>query len=251
MRIKSLSKKLFSVLVAAVMAVTLTGCFDLGEFNDEEEYYDSFGEIRLVYQNPESVEKDVEESKYGVRDYFYNKKTGEEFGYGDPEDDEPDEGKDIPRLNYVYMAIPVKRSFNMESFALYFNAVQTGNLKITVFLVNSLPDFDNIRLLNDPEYQQKLDGDGNPVTDEDGNPVYEAVKYSDPSDDKRVCVTTLHTDSDRWEAIVVSRWNGNSVLSVSAGQYLLLRFDNNSGYNSGEEPAIAFRMTNMLVRAVS
>jgi hypothetical protein len=125
MRIKIFLKRLVSISVSAILAVTLVGCFDLGDYSDEAAYYEAFGDVKLVYQNPTVVEKDVENEDYSIKDYFYNKNTGEDFAYGDPKDDDPDEGKDIPQLPYLYMAIPAERNLKIESLALYFNAQQT------------------------------------------------------------------------------------------------------------------------------
>ena len=130
MRIKIFLKKLVSISVAAILAAALVGCFDLGDFSDEADYYAAFGDVRLVYQNPNTKEKDVEKEDYSIQDYFYNKNTGEDFAYGDPKDEDPDEGKDIPQLSYVYMAIPVQRDMRVDSVALYFNALQTCSLEV-------------------------------------------------------------------------------------------------------------------------
>ena len=96
MRIKIFLKKLVTIGVTAIFAFMLVGCFDLGIFEDEQTYYSVFGDVILVYQNPNVAEKDIENKDYSVKDYFYNKNTGENFGYGDPKDEESDEGKDIP-----------------------------------------------------------------------------------------------------------------------------------------------------------
>ena len=254
MRIKIFFKRLISISVAVVLAVTLVGCFDLGDFRDEEDYYASIGDVELVYQNPNEIEKDIEQSEYSIRDYFYNKNTGEDFTYGDPKDDESDEGKDIPQLPYVYMVIPLNRDLCVESVALYFNALRTCSLGILVYVVDNLPDdgdFTNIMLLGDPEYRQKLDDDGNPMTDENNMPILELIKYSDPDDRSIVASTTTYVENGEWVSMVLDKWNGEKNIEIKESQYLLLRFINNSGLNTGDNLSVAFRVTNLLIRAVS
>ena len=253
MRIKIFLKKFITVSVAALWAVTLMGCFDLGEFEDEEDYYAAFDDVQLVYQDPESVEKDVESDDYSVKDYFYNKNTGEDFTYGDPKDDEPDEGKDIPQLPYVYMAIPVNRDLNVESMALYFNTTINCSFEVYFYVVDSLPDggdFTNIRLLGEPEYQPKLDDDDKPMTDEFGNPILERIPYSDPSDSSLVGKATAQFIGGQWDSIMMEKWDKGNVAEIKESQYLLLRFVNNSGLNA-TGVSVSFRVTNLLIRAVS
>jgi hypothetical protein len=256
MRIKIFLKKLVSIGVAAILAVTLAGCFDLGSFNDETEYYAAFGDVKLVYQNPNAIEKDIKNEEYSVKDYFYNKNTGNNFTYGDPKDEDPDDGKDIPQLSYVYMAIPVETDLNIDSVALYLNAQQTCSLEIVFYVVDDLPNggnFTNIRLLGEPEYQQKLDEDGNPMTDGNGLPIYgeEKIEYSDPDDSLIVAKTTLQLKDGKWDPLIVENWDKGNTLEIKEGQFLLLRFINNSGANTTGNLSVAFRVTNLLIRALS
>ena len=242
MRIKIFLKKFISISVAAILAVTLAGCFDLGDFSDESAYYATFGDVIMVY----AVEKDVECEDYSVKDYFYNKNTGENFAYGDPKDEETDTGKDIPQLSYVYMAIPVQQDLHMRSFALYFNALQTCALDVFFYVVDDLPgggDFENIRLLGDPEYQQKLDNNG--------ETIYEKIEYSDPSDTFMVAKATMQVKTEEWDSLIVDNWSDENAVEIKSGQYLLLRFVNNSGASTGENPPVEFRVTNLLIRAFS
>ena len=280
MRIKIFLKKLISISVAAILAVTLLGCFDLGDFSDEEAYYDSFGDVGLVYNSKSGEnEKDIVKKDYDIEDYFYKDsfKADEETG----------EEKYTPQLPYVYMAIPVESDLNVESVALYFKAAQTCSLEVFFYVVDDLPDFTNVRLLGDPEYQpetddegkpkykqkvdehgvpmvdtdgnpiyeQKVDEDGNPMFDEVGDPIYEPilqkVEYSDPDDSFIVGKTMANLKEGKWVSLLMDTWNGGRFVEINAGQYLLLRFVNNSGANvEGNSPA-QFRVTNLLIRAVS
>lgn len=254
MHIKILLKRAVVVCVAIIMLVTCTACFDLGDFEDEEEYYNSFGDIGFVYQNPNATEKDVLTKDYSVSDYFYNRNTGEDFTYGNPEDDEPDEGKDIPVLPYLYMVVPVEKDLTIDSLAFYFLANGAGSLRIEVYLLNELPDggdFTNVKLFGDPERKEKLDDEGNPVLDENGNPVYEEIEYSDPDEQYLVAKGTAHVNSSEWKSFMIERWNGQEDVLVKDSQYLVLKFVNNGGYKQESDPILSFKSTNMLVRAFS
>ena len=252
MRTKLFQKKLVSIGVAAVLAATAVGCFDLGEFSDEEAYYDAFGDVQLVYQNPSAAEKDVESEDYSIKDYFYNKNTGEDFTYGDPKDEEPDEGKDIPQLPYVYMVIPVEQDMKVESLALYFNALETCALDISFYVVDELPDggdFTNVRIFGEPEYRQIFDDDGNPLY-ENNEPLYEKIEYSDPDDSLLVGKTNIHLKEGDWVACVMENWSSGDVVEIKESQYLLLRFVNNCAADT-DTISVAFRVTNLLIRTVS
>ena len=253
MHIKIFLKKFVSISVAAFLTAALVGCFDLGDFEDEADYYDSFGDVCLVYQDPEETEKDVETEDYDIQDYFYNKNTGNKFTYGDPKDEDPDEGKDIPQLPYLYMAIPVNRDRDVESIALYFNATQTCSLDVFVYVVEDLPDggdFSDVRLLGEPEFQQKHEGD-EPLYDENGKPIQELIEYSDPADDLIVAKTTIHVKEGEWVPLMVETWDVGDVAKIKESQYILLRFINNGGLNDGVNPSVAFRVTNLLIRAIA
>ena len=252
MRIKIFLKKLVAIGVAVLWTVTLVGCFDLGDYSDESAYYAAFGDVRLVYQEPDAKEKDIDYEDYSVQDYFYNKNTGEDFAYGDPKDSDPDEGKDIPQMPYLYMAIPVERDLKVESFVLYFNAQQSCALEVYFYVVDELPDggdFTNVRLLGEPEYQQKLDDDGNPMTDDKGEPIYEKIAYSDPDESSMVGKATTQVQGGKWKDLLMDNWNTGNVVQIKESQYLLLRIVNNGGAGTGT--SVAFRVTNLLIRAVS
>ena len=248
MRIKIFLKKLVAISVAAMLAVTLVGCFDLGDFSDDSAYYSAFGDVRLVYQNTEAGEgiKDIQYADYSIRDYFYNKNTGEKFSYGDPKDSEADDNKGIPQKNYLYMAIPVNQDMSVDSFALYFNATQSGSLNIAVYLLDDLPDggnFTNVKLLNDPEYQTKVD-------QATGEEIQEPIIYSDPDDSLKVAEVSLQAAEEKWSSVLVDTWkNGEQSLSIKKSQYLLLRFMNNGAEKAEDDIPIAFRTTNLLIRA--
>lgn len=246
MHIKILLNKLVPFVVAVVTAVTLTGCFDLGEFEDEEAYYASFGDVKLVYQNSDSEEKDIRTKDYSVEDYFYNRNTGNDFSYGNPDDDLPDEGKDIPQLPYLYLAIPVEDDFSIDSLVLYFNATSQCTVNVVIYVVDELPDggdFTEIRLFGDPEYQEKQD--------ENGETIKEPIVYSDPSEEFIVGNGFIHASNNEWTSMIIEKWKGEETLVLEDGQFILLRFVNNGWERAEGQQECAFRTTNLLVRADS
>lgn len=272
MAIKNLLKRAAFVVACIVATVICVGCFDLGGFQNDEDYYAALGDVRLVYQNPESTDKDIKTKDYSVEDYFYNKNTGENFSYGNPDDNQSDEGKNIPQLPYLYMAIPVQKDVEIDSFALYFNGVETGSLKIAFYVVDELPNagsFSDIKCHGDAEfvqkldgednpmfdidgnpiYQEKLDGEGNPMYDEAGNLLYERIQYTDPEAADLVGTATVHLQKEEWNSVLVDTWDGIGAISVKKSQYILLRFMNNGAYNTGE-PIMAFKTTNLLLRSI-
>ena len=66
-----------------------------------------------------------------------------------------------------------------------------------------------------------------------------------------VASNTLRVKNGEWVSLVMDNWSSGNVAEVNAGQYILLRFVNNSGANAGGNPSVAFRVTNLLIRAVS
>ena len=262
MRIKSFLKKLVAIGVAVIFTVTLVGCYDLGDFSDESAYYETFGEIGLVYGFRENGKKKVTVEDYDVEDYFYNKNTVEDFSYGDDsEDDEEGALKDIPQLAYTYMVIPILRDMNLDSLVLYFNATQTCSLEIDFYLVDALPDggkFENVKLWGDPEKPEKPEEsesseaseDESLETSEDSSTSEENIGYSDPDESLRIAQATQSVKEGEWVSLLVDKWNGKNVAEIKEGQYLLLHFVNNSGAYTGETPSVAFRVTNLLIRAL-
>ena len=75
-------KKIVSTFIAfcltATLAVAVSGCDDLGAYEDTTEYYNAFGDIVLIGGTSKETES------YSVDKYFYNKESREEFLEGFP-----------------------------------------------------------------------------------------------------------------------------------------------------------------------
>ena len=71
-------------------------------------------------------------------------------------------------------------------------------------------------------------------------------------DDKKSVSATanVRVEGGEWVSFVVENWNNANAVEIKESQYLLLRFVNNSGLNT-TGIAVSFRVTNLLIRAVS
>jgi hypothetical protein len=89
------------------------------------------------------------------------------------------------------------------------------------------------------------------VTDEKGETVYEAIPYSDPDENSKVGQATVHVKNGEWVSLLIDNWNSEKSVQVNQSQFLLLRFMDNGGTNTTGDPSVAFRVTNLLIRAIS
>ena len=64
-----------------------------------------------------------------------------------------------------------------------------------------------------------------------------------------VATATKQLKTGKWDSIIVNTWNNENALSLKDGQYILLRFINNSGENTTDGLCVDFRVTNLLIRA--
>ena len=200
------------LLFAFILILCLCGCYNLGDFEDEQDYFDTFKEVKLI-----SLEKTIE--VYSTEDYFYT-----EEGINDYE-------CDIPAKKYIYAAIKVEKDILLDDLSLSFYSESTGNLFISVFVVDVIPS--NIRGFDDIKNE-----------DEDGN----TIDYDDPVSAIGTCVVPL--EAGEWRTTMIVDYYKNNYLSINEGQYLLIRFENNSwignqkGYSKME-----FMLTNLLICA--
>ena len=77
------------------------------------------------------------------------------------------------------------------------------------------------------------------------------MEYSDPDDSLIIGKATANLKEGKWISLVMDTWNGGRFVEINAGQYILLRFINNCGVYEGKAPLTKFRVTNLLIRAVS
>lgn len=236
MHIKTALRSAAFALSALAVSV-ISGCafYDLGDFENEEEYYASFGDVGLIAQNGTR-------NYYSVEKYFYNEKSVNDF-----------EGDIVGSDEYIYFILPFARSVFLESFTIFVRSDSDAKVEYSMFVSDSIPT--KIRNFSAPLYEQEKDEEGNLKYDEEGNPVYKELEYDDPPVESAVCTGSLSLKAEKWSSFTAEKWSeGGSVLksiAVQSGLYLLIRFENNSGVgkDNGLEK-ISFSVTNMLVRVV-
>ena len=234
MTFKKIVSTCLALLLMATATVAMSGCDDLGDFEDTNEYYDSFGSIALI-----SGAK-WEEKEFSVDEYFYNEDSRENFL----------EGKErVPYSDYAYMAIPFNSDIDMDTLALYLQSQNDVTVYINAYVINK-SEWDSIRDIDDDSEESEGDSENN------GN-VYD-------NHDTKIGEVSVHLKNGKWSsfALDVFRTNAGSQKSIQikSGQYVLLQFKNNcvdenkQAYvdpDTGLElPKAEITMTNLLIRAL-
>lgn len=242
-------KKIVSIFIALCLMTTVTvamsGCEDLGAYEDTEEYYNSFGDIALI----SATSKNVKE--YSVENYFYNEEARENFLAG-----EDGAYKGVEYSDYVYMAVPFESDIDMDTFALFLQSKNDVSVYINIYISDKIPIAwksieDNI-----------IDGEKTEETEET-----EKV-YDDPDPETRIGEVTVHLKGGKWNSFVLDEFKVNKKIQKSVdikdGQYVLLQIRNNSGVrifdeekNAFVDPQTGFELqkaeittTNLLIRAL-
>ena len=247
MTFKKIVSTCISLLLVATLAVAMSGCEDLGAYENKEEYYSAFGDIALI-SGSSKVKKE-----YSVEDYFYNEASREDFLMGD---DGSYNG--VEYSDYVYMAIPFESSINMDTFALYLQSQQDVTVYINVFVTDEIPD------------AWKAIEDNVINSGESGEETENAEKvYDDPNLETRISEITVHLKNGKWNSFVLDTFRVNGTtqksIEIKEGQYILLQIRNNSGVRVFDEDKRAFvdpqtglelqkayiTVTNLLIRALN
>jgi hypothetical protein len=156
-----------------------------------------------------------------VADSFYNEESRENFLEGSD--------KRVKHADYVYLAIPFKRSVDMDSLALYIQSKDDVTVYINVFVTDEIPS--NWKSIADNESNSGGTGKGT-----DANPnanETETKVYDDPSPEARVAELTVHLQAGKWSSFVVDVFKiGGQIqksIQIDDDQYVLLQIRNNSG----------------------
>lgn len=251
-------KKILSVAlvfcITAILAIALCGCDDLGEYEDEEEYYGSFGDVVLISATSR------ESKEYSVEEYFYNKDSREDFLSG-----EDGVYNGVPYSDYVYMAIPFDSDIDMDTLALYIRSQSDVTVYISVFITDDIPQ--SWRPVTDiiapaQESGDSTDDNSDDTSEEDEN------EYDDPDPAGRIGDVAVHLKKEKWGSFVLDTFTVNGLvqksIQIEDGQYILLQIRNNSGIRIFDEENNVYidpqtnlelqraqiTMTNMLVRAL-
>ena len=240
----------FAIWLMATFTVAMSGCDDLGEYEDVKEYYNAFGDIVLI--DATSKERD----EYSVEKYFYNEESRKEFLEG-----EDGAYKGIAHSDFVYMAIPFESSIDMDTLALYIQSQTDVSVYINVFITDKIPT--QWKTIED----NAVTGDEPGSSTDAGTGAVEKV-YDDPDPETRIGEVVVHLKDGKWNSFLLDdfRVNGTAQKSVEIkeDQYILLQIRNNSGVRVFDEEKRTFvdpqtglelqkaeiTMTNLLIRAL-
>lgn len=242
---KSAVKAFFALCMTAILAIAVCGCDDLGEYEDTDAYYSSFGNIILV-----SAESGDDED-FSVKEYFYNEESREDFLEG-----EDGAYGGVPHCDYVYMAIPFENNIDMDSLALFMQSETDVSVYINVFVIS------------DAEWEAILEKDSGSEGAEGEGEQKEYV-YDAPSPNTRVGETVVHLKSGKWGSFVLDSFKVSGdiqkSININDGQYVLIQIRNNCGdlvFDDEQqayvdrvtglelEKAEKITMTNLLIRAL-
>lgn len=226
----------FLALFMAALVAAMSGCEDLGAYENTEQYYEAFGDIVLVSA------ASGEDEAYSVEEYFYNEASRENFLKG-----EDGAYQGVAHSDYVYMAIPFESGIDMDTLALYLQAHQDIAVYINVFVIDK-DEWEAIAA-----YAKAPEKPG----------VYER-----PAPEARVGEVAVHLENGKWSSFALDTFlvNGTTQKSIKIeeGQYVLLHVRNNSGVRVLDEEKELFvdpqtglalqkaeiTVTNLLIRAL-
>lgn len=261
MRFKKIVISCIALCIMATLAVAMSGCDDLGAYENPEEYVNSFGNVLLI--SGTSEDKDDYES-YSVEEYFYNKESRENFL-----SDQDGAYKGIEHSDYVYMAIPFKSSINIDTLALYLQSQNDVTLYINVFVTDEIPNAWKAYADNETNSGESTDETSSVEETETATVETTEIKYDDPNPETRVGEVTVHLKNGKWSSFLLDKFRVNEKtqksIEINEGQYILIQFRNNSGVRVFDENKQALvdpqtglelqkadiTMTNLLIRALN
>ena len=250
-------KKILSICIVfclmAASSVAMSGCDDLGAYENTEEYYGAFGDIVMI-----GAASGVEE--YSVEEYFYNENSREDFLTGD-------EGayEGVPYGDYVYVAIPFERNIDVDSLALYIRSQHDATVYINVFVTDKIPS--KWRPLEGGSVSN-IDQAGGTDQGSGNSPGDTEEEYDDPAPETRIGELVVQLKEEKWGSFVLDAFMVNGLtqksIQIEEGQIVLLQIRNNSGIRIFDPEKQAFvdpqtgrelssadiTMTNLLIRAL-
>ena len=238
-------RKFFShlaICVTAILVIALCGCEDLGAYADRDDYYSSFGNVILI----DSVSR--EEIPKSVSEYFYNEESRKDFLEG--------EERILP-AEYLYVAIPLNRSIDMDSLALYMHSEDDVTVYISVYVIGEKEWKEITGKANE---EPSAGGSGADTSD----PETGEITYGEPSLESKIGDTGVHLQNGKWSSFVLDVFTVSGTtqksIQIEQGQYLLLQIQNNA-LGDGKQPYVdpesglalaraKITMTNLLIRAL-
>ena len=193
-----IKKKVFFLLIClTTLFLTLSGCYDLGEATEtDEEYCELYPEIKVIYGSDDVDSYDMED--------FYNEEAVNDFKSPMDEDD---------RHYYSYLTIKVAKDISVGSIAVHFESTAAETLTISYFV------------LDEGDLPSKI------YTGKSG--TYRLSESDEPDPAKAIGHSSckLKGVANKWQAAMLTAWIDGGTASkrhsVSEGQYIVLRIDNN------------------------
>lgn len=201
-----------------IFIFTFVGCADLGDFENIQDYYNSFGEITLSVSNDNN-------STYTVED-FYNEESQEDYT------------TIVEMQEYVYFSVKVSKTMEMDTFSMFFLAESNDKLDMSIYIVENTPT--NFREYDDP------------AEDEEGN----KIEYGDPDESTLIANVSLSVKNTEWNSFSAEEFlvgeENKKTINIESGKYILIRFNNNS-YIGKENNInkVSIKMTNMMIRSLT
>lgn len=240
-----------ALCLMATLAVAMSGCDDLGAYEDVKAYYDAFGDVVLISGSSKTIDE------YSVETYFYNEESREEFLAG-----EDDAYKGVEHSDYVYMAIPFESTVEMDTLALFVQSKTDVTVYINVFVTDRIPSA--WRAIEDNRIEPEIpDATGNGESGQETEKVYD-----DPDPETRVGEVAVHLKHGIWNSFLLDAFSVDGTtqksIEIKDGQYILLQIRNNSGVRVFDEEKQTFvdaqtglelqkaeiTLTNLLIRAM-
>jgi len=214
-----------TISICLVFAFTflLTGCNTLGDWRDDNHYYQVLPTIEMMNQEKEY-------DSFSMKNCLYNAYTVEHMDYllfeMDPE-------------YYLYMVIQPTENFKLANLACYIRAKDSCIIYLYAWITSQKPE-EKICSYRDDVYR------------DDAKTEY--YEYYDPKIDQAEAHTSVECEAEKWTSFCLNfneQGQGSSVPGrlVRTDEYIVLRFENNSGY--GREKGldlVEFQLINLMVR---
>ena len=207
-------------------ALLLTGCFDLGTLNDEDQdfqkYYDTFNDVYGIFYK-EGASYDY--IAYDLEDSLCNEDTINDFKWED--------GKDVKEKEYLYIVIQPKEAIKIEEIVIYFKSQVESNVSLSCFYY---PTADAAP--KDPRFRQ---------SDPEGT-------YDDPVDGTTSVLNySVKLKENEWKGFMLENFvqgeHRDKCVHMDAYSELWIRINNNSGYYEALT-ACNFTFIDLIMRAV-
>ncbi len=224
-------KSFLAFAICLIVCCVLVGCSpNLGNIDNEEDFYKKFPSVKFVGSDLKVVEK---ESKY-----LYNESAVNDFNNKDFE-------SPIESDAYKYMAVVVGEDVSVEEFAIYVRSDADITFSVCVYVKEGLPKV------------IATGGESDFETDTDGT-TKRLKEFDEPQKSEAVATKTVSLKKEEWTALYIRSFksdNSSVVKLVGGKECLLFQFANNCvAYDQegnlieNEYPSANVSFTAMLIR---